>query len=376
MQKHLVYISLGSNMGDRQKWLEKGLLDLEREAGAVLNIAPIYETPAVGFDGPPFYNSCVLLETTLLPLELMQTCLAIEKKHGRVRTAQSSSRTLDLDLLFYDDLTLEHDELILPHPRLHQRAFVLHPLASIAPSKVHPKLKLAVSDLLHNCLDKQEITDPNVNLLLPTLAILKNIPTIVIEGNIGSGKTSLVEKISDKINAKTMFERFADNPFLPKFYADPDRYSFPLELSFLADRFRQASAELAQFDLFQQNLIADYSIHKSLIFAQTTLEEDEYKLYRTFFELVTRDIPTPDAYFFLMQTPERLLENIQKRGRSYEQKIEKSYLEKVQENYMTFIKSRPEWPIVVVDCTDLDFIENQRDFSRLLRRMAMGFEAL
>ena len=142
---------------------------------------------------------------------------------------------------------------------------------------------------------------------------------IVIEGNIGAGKTSLAKRISGDFNGKLILERFADNPFLPKFYKDPERYSFPLELSFLADRYNQLKRELSDRDLFKSFTIADYYFMKSLIFARATLSDDEYNLYRQIFEIIYSTLPKPDLFVYLHVDPDNLLMNIKKRGRDYEQ---------------------------------------------------------
>ena len=138
---------------------------------------------------------------------------------------------------------------------------------------------------------------------------------IAIEGNIGAGKTSLATKISEQFGAKLLLERFADNPFLPKFYANPTRYSFPLELSFLADRYQQLKEELGSIDMFSPFTIADYYFMKSLVFASSTLEEDEYNLYRQIFHIIHSSLPKPDLYVYLHVPPEKLLSNIASRGR-------------------------------------------------------------
>jgi len=137
---------------------------------------------------------------------------------------------------------------------------------------------------------------------------------IAIEGNIGAGKTSLTKMMARDFNAKTIFERFADNPFLPKFYEDAERFAFPLEMSFLADRFQQISEDLAQLDLFKDFIIADYEVFKSLIFSKVTLSEEEFLLYRKLFYLVYKDIKRPDLYVYLHQDVENLKDNIKKRG--------------------------------------------------------------
>jgi len=153
---------------------------------------------------------------------------------------------------------------------------------------------------------------------------------LVIEGNIGVGKTSLSTKFAEEYNAKLVLEQFADNPFLPKFYKDQKRYSFPLELSFLAGRYSQTKKEILNPDLFHSFLIADYYFAKSLIFAQNTLKDDEYKLFCQIFDIVFESMPKPDLYVYLHANTNKLLKNIEARGRSYEQNIEAAYLEKIQ----------------------------------------------
>ena len=185
---------------------------------------------------------------------------------------------------------------------------------------------------------------------------------IAVAGNIGAGKTTLVHKIASDFNAKTVLERFADNPFLPKFYKDQNRYAFPLEMSFLADRYQQLSDDLAQFDLFKDFVVADYHIFKSLIFAKVTLQEDEYRLYKTMFDIIHKEMPKPDLYVYLYQNTERLLGNIKKRGRSYEQEIPADYLEKINQGYLDYIKTQTDLNVLIIDVSDLDFVKKQEDY--------------
>jgi deoxyadenosine/deoxycytidine kinase len=203
---------------------------------------------------------------------------------------------------------------------------------------------------------------------------LENYNYIIIEGNIGAGKTTLVNKIAEDFNAKTVLERFADNPFLPKFYEDQNRYAFPLEMSFLADRYQQISDDLAQFDLFKDFIVADYHIFKSLLFAKVTLTEDEYRLYRKLFEIIYKEMPKPDLYIYLYQNTERLLENIKVRGRSYEQDIEADYLEKINFGYLDYIKTQKDLNVLVIDISDKDFVKNQQDYLYILKEIQNKFK--
>lgn len=189
---------------------------------------------------------------------------------------------------------------------------------------------------------------------------------IVVEGNIGAGKTTLATRIADQFNASLILERFADNPFLPKFYDDPEKYSFPLELSFLADRFKQLKEEIVEPDLFKSFTIADYYFMKSLVFAASTLTGDEYNLYRQIFYIIYGSLPKPDIYVYLHLKPERLLENIEKRGRNYEKSITREYLLKIQENYFAFFRQNPENRYLVIDINDIDFVENESHYNRLI----------
>lgn len=208
------------------------------------------------------------------------------------------------------------------------RQFVLQPLHDIAPGKIHPKLFKTISELLEECDDesvpipvREELQNPSV------LSIFSKYNYIAIEGNIGAGKTSLAHKIALDFNAKLVLERFADNPFLPKFYEDNARYAFPLEMSFLADRYQQISDDLSQFELFKDFIVSDYDVFKSLIFAKVTLLPEEFTLYRKLFHIMYKDMVKPDLYIYLYQNTERLLRNIKKRGRDYEQKIPGEYLD-------------------------------------------------
>ena len=188
---------------------------------------------------------------------------------------------------------------------------------------------------------------------------------VVIEGNIGAGKTTLSRMIAEKHNAKLVLEQFADNPFLPKFYKNQERYSFPLELSFLAERYKQLNQELRSGSLFQPLIVADYFFMKSLIFARNTLAEDEYHLYRQIFEIIYQSIPKPDLYIYLQLPKDKLIANIKRRGREYEQTISAAYLENIQRGYFDFIKQHPEYTFLVLDTSNIDFVANPLDFKKI-----------
>jgi deoxyguanosine kinase len=188
---------------------------------------------------------------------------------------------------------------------------------------------------------------------------------LVIEGNIGAGKTTLATRLSEELNAKLVLEQFADNPFLPKFYADKEKYSFPLELSFLADRYNQIKKEVLQPELFSTMLISDYYFTKSAIFAQNTLQEDEYRLFRRLFNIVFESLPKPDLYVYLYLTVDNLIRNIRKRGRDYEQQMDRNYLESIQQGYFEYFRQVTQFPVVVIDTNRIDFVDHPGDYDIL-----------
>jgi deoxyguanosine kinase len=196
-----------------------------------------------------------------------------------------------------------------------------------------------------------------------------NYRLVVIEGNIGAGKTSLATRISADYGGQLVLERFADNPFLPKFYQDPDRYAFPLEMSFLADRYTQLKKELLEPDIFSPFVIMDYYFMKSLIFASNTLSGDEYKLYAQLFHIMYSSLPKPDLYVYLHQDPDNLLINIWNRGRDYESAITSDYLKKIQLGYFEFFRQEPGMRIVLVDTRELDFVHHPGDYALLIETL-------
>lgn len=365
------YLSLGSNLGNRAFTLQQALFKIEGQVGRIGAISPVYASEAWGFEGEEFLNLCIALETSLPPRDLLDLLLSIEKDLGRTRLDDSgySSRTLDIDILYYGDLTLKDAPLVIPHPRMESRAFVLRPLADIAPQHYHPVANKDSRNLLQACKDRSQLRKTTLKLHRNFTDFFSDLGFLAIEGNIGSGKTTLASFISERMNAKLILERFADNPFLPKFYEDRTRYAFPLEMSFLADRYQQYIEDTSQLDLFSNFMVSDYDIYKSLIFAKITLQEDEFKLYRRLFGLMYSEVQKPRLYVYLYQQTDRLLEQIAKRGRSYEQGIPSEYLEDIHRSYFDFMRNSPDLPAVVIDLEGRDFVVNPEDYTWVLYKM-------
>ena len=369
--QHQVILSLGTNEGNRLENIENCIALIHQEIGTVIKVSKLYESPSWGFDSDAFYNCAVLIHTTSSAQKILSQVLKVEKKLGRVRTAKLGyeSRLIDIDVIAFDEEIITSEKLIIPHPLMQNRNFVLLPLQDLNLDWKHPILKKTISELLDDAPDEsvcrvvQRLKSPLQSI------VLEQFNYVAFEGNIGAGKTTLATKIAEDFNAKTVLERFADNPFLPKFYKDQNRYAFPLEMSFLADRYQQLSDDLAQFDLFKDFIVADYHIFKSLIFAKITLAEDEYRLYRNLFDIIYKEMPKPDLYIYLYQNSDRLLQNIKKRGRSYEQEIPADYLEKINSGYLDYIKSQTELNVLIIDVSDRDFVKNQEDYLFVLEEI-------
>jgi deoxyguanosine kinase len=192
-----------------------------------------------------------------------------------------------------------------------------------------------------------------------------DIDFLVVEGNIGAGKTTLAQMLSEDLNGKLILEEFTENPFLPKFYKEPVRFSFALELSFLAERYNQLKTDLANRDLFFSMTITDYYVMKSRIFAQNTLAPDEYNLYRRLFDIIYEKLPKPDLYVYIHLPVELLIQNIKIRGREYEQRIDASYLKIIQGGYFNYFAQQNEFPILVIDASKINFMDNPRDYEKI-----------
>lgn len=196
---------------------------------------------------------------------------------------------------------------------------------------------------------------------------------IAVEGNIGAGKTTLTRMLAEHYNARIVLEEFADNTFLPKFYQEPERYAFPLELSFLADRYKQLKELAAAPDLFQEKIIADYIFIKSKLFARINLKEEEYELFQNLFDIIDPNLPAPDLLIYLHAPVSRLQRNIHNRGRDYEQKIPDEYLERVQNVYQQYLKQDIA-KTLIIDISKVDFLRNLGQFAQLTNFLDRNYD--
>lgn len=365
------FLSIGSNLGNREYLLQKAIFELGKKAGEVRQVSAMYETPSWGFEADDFLNLCLEIQTLLTPENLLATILIIESDFGRLRNDHEGyqSRTLDIDIIYYELEVIKTAVLTVPHPKMQDRKFILKPLADIIPQFYHPILHKDTRNLLQECKDKSVITRLTKKLFINRHSLFASLEYLAIEGNIGAGKTTLATKIAGDFNAKLILERFAENPFLPSFYEDQVRYAFPLEMSFLADRYQQFTEDTNQLDLFKSFMVSDYDIYKSLIFARVTLQQNEFELYRKVFNFMYKEVKKPGIYVYLYQTTERLLQQIKQRGRAYEQNIELAYLERINRGYFDFLKTYPKENQLVIDVSELDFVSIENDYEHILAHL-------
>lgn len=191
---------------------------------------------------------------------------------------------------------------------------------------------------------------------------------IAIEGVIGAGKTTLAKMLSERLNAKLVLERFEENPFLPKFYEDPEHYAFQTQIFFLLSRYKQQQ-ELFQGDLFHNFLVSDYIFDKDKIFAYLTLQDDELKLYETLIGTIEKNIPTPDLVVYLQSSIDRLMSNIKMRGRTYEENMSQEYIKDLNEAYNYFFFRYKSAPLLIINSTEIDFVNNPEDFEDLMAQI-------
>jgi deoxyguanosine kinase len=200
-----------------------------------------------------------------------------------------------------------------------------------------------------------------------------NYHLITIEGNIGAGKTTLAHMLAKHYNARLIVEEFADNPFLSKFYENPKQYAFPVELFFMAERYKQLKELIHTKDLFQRVTITDYLFTKCLLFARVTLPREEFRLYQKLFEIINQQIAQPDILIYLHAPVKRLQENIRKRNRPYEQAIPDEYLQNIQETYLQYIRQH-DIKTLMIDASNADFLGNPEHLGVIIDALQQEYQ--
>jgi len=364
---HIAYLALGSNQGNRLEYLQKALLGLEALPLTITAQSHLYETPAWGFEGPSFLNACVAIQTTLSPQVLLSKMLQLEEQLGRQRATSDTyrSRTIDLDLLAYEDIVLKEAGLTLPHPLLHEREFVLRPLAELAPTWVHPLLEKTVLELEADLHSHTALQKPFLKWSAP---LTQSISYWAIEGNIGVGKTTLTQLLAAHLETNTLFENFRTNPHLASFYENPQAYAKAVESFFLNERY-QALHSFWQ-STKQGGVIADFSLYKSVIFARQNLNSADFLNYVPLFESYKNTLPQPELILYLEAPTAFCLKRIEERGRSFERTITANYLQKIEAGYKVFFAEQTEKNVLKLAVEERDFKNNPHHFQWLLRRLS------
>ena len=364
MRTSTYYIGIGSNEGDRLLYLQKALFSISDQLGIIQSVSSVYESPALGFEGDNFLNACLELESTFTPERLLQACLELEKSFGRIRVEKGyANRPLDIDLLM-GPTEFKKPSLELPHPRMNNRRFVIEPLCEIA-----PHLEIANQSIkeVKKILEKdqsQPIIKSKTGLLRSKKELWHTSKNVVLEGCIGVGKSTLCKAIAERYELSSRYERFDENPYLESFYKDPKAYALPVELHFLLDRFDALKTSQAA-----EGLISDYHLSKSLLFAKNNLNEIDFELFNRYYRWGERLLKAPGLYVLLKNNLDRILENIKKRGRSYEQNIDPEYLKSITKGYQNFIRRQKRWNILVIDLSLLPSYEDPNFFEAVIERI-------
>ena len=196
---------------------------------------------------------------------------------------------------------------------------------------------------------------------------------IAIEGNIGSGKSTFATMLAADFGVRLILEQFSDNPFLPRFYKNPEKHAFPLELFFMAERYYQLK-NLKEQDLFQPEIISDYFFVKSKLFAQNNLQYDEIQLFNRLFDIIVSFLSKPDLVVYLYSDILRLQKNIKKRGREYEQNISDIYLQNIQDKYLDYLRKQDNFPVLIIDGSNVDFVLDKNVYQSIMNFLSLKYE--
>ncbi len=349
MSRTIAYIGVGNNLGDRKSCIDKAVAMLGQTAGvAVSQVSSIIETKPLGDAKQPAYLNCVAeIKTDLLAGKLHEQLVRIEDMLGRQRGEKWAPRTIDLDLLLFGDEVINSKTLIVPHPQMHLRSFVLDGLRQLNPNLLHPVLDETV-DVLASRLNGCDYVPPADK---PQL--------ISIAGNIGAGKTTLAKKLSGILSCRAVFERYDTNPFLAKVYAGNKDLALDSQIYFLASRVEQLNPAVCEKG---KAITADYVFQKELIYAKLLLSEEQIELYLKIYEQLFSAAVAPAVLLYLADSPEVCLERVHRRNRPYEQKIRMGFLQAIDAGYRDLIAGWKISPVITL--TDFDCL-SEKNVDRL-----------
>jgi deoxyguanosine kinase len=351
------YIGLGSNLGDREGFLNKALkLVGDLDQVQITSVSDMIESYPLGNARQPDYlNAAAKLESGLSAIELHRKLQDIEIALGRQRSGKWQPRTIDMDLLLFGDQVINTPDLAVPHPQMHLRSFVLKGLSQIAPQVVHPLLKQPA------CVLAQRLNGNN-------FVIDKDVPQVIsIAGTIGVGKTTLVKNLGEKLNCATVFEPYDKNPFLPQVYAGKNELALDSQLYFLTARASQLNPDTLPCGKI---ILTDYIFQQEEIYAAKLLDPEQLKLYMQVYPSFALAVAKPVLVIYLTDSAQKCLERIKSRNRPYEQTMKQSYLESLINDYDKLFENWKTSPVIRIsksdfDCAnsnDIDFLMNQIKF--------------
>jgi deoxyguanosine kinase len=353
-EQTIAYIGFGSNLGDRKSYI-KSALDLlsQNPQIHIQKQSETIETHPIGKANQPDYlNSVIEIKTSLSVEDLFRIMQEIEIAFDRARLEKWTPRTIDLDLLLYGDAIIELPDLIVPHPEMHLRSFVLNGICELNPEIIHAVLKVPLCHLRDRLNGKDFFLNPQ----RPQL--------ISIAGIIGVGKTTLAQKLTKTLGAELLLEPYAENPFLPAVYAGHKEYALASQIYFLTSRTEQLNLNILKDG---RSYITDYVFEKELIYANYFLDEQHLTLYQKTNKQMAGKITQPVLVIYLQDSPEKCLERIHKRNRPYEQEIQTDFLQALSNAYEKLFDEWKTSPVISLsmdkfDSTkaeDIDFLKNQ-----------------
>lgn len=353
------YIGLGSNIGDCEQIFRQAMEELKRFPRILsVTCSSFLRSTATGpIEQDDFLNAVARVRTTALPYQLLEILQAIENKFDRQRKEKWGPRTLDLDLLLYEDDVLNEPDLVIPHPQLHLRSFVLTGMCELASRVVHPVLGNTMQQLYQRLNGSNYWIDPQ----RPQL--------ISITGNIGVGKTTLATELAKRMNAKFIAENYDDNPYLPDVYAGNTELALDSELFFLSSGASQLCKDRLDTSCCY---ISDYVFDKALIYASGWLKDSDLEIYRKHYESVRTGVVDPILVIYMIDTIENCLDRIHRRNRPYEQQIEMPFLEHLANGYDALYTDYRVCPVIRIRPDQCRTAEQVDHFAEQIRYYIAG----